>query len=170
MTLKEEDLIKMRSLKVGVENDASRLEDIVDALTQQYIKDLDNFIATIKTAVESKQLSDEEVENIALKIPVYMYFATEGVENIGLALDSSKMTKQQRYNEMFDLAQGTIQDKKTQAELQAMPEYYMEIVFSRAYKRLKSKLDVCEHLCLSIRKIIGKRTQDLFIASQEIED
>ena len=115
------------------------------------------------------ELTDCELEEIALKVPVYMYYVAEGMENIGLAYDSSKMNKLEMFNKMYDMADGTIQDKKSRAELNSMPEHYIEIVFSRAYKRIKAKLNVCEHLCLSIRKIIGKRTQDLFTADQEVD-
>lgn len=168
MKLTEDDKMKMRSLKSSIEGDSEELERMVSVITKQYESDLDNHITEIKNALENRdQLTDTELEKMALKVPIYMYFAVEGLEDLGLRSDSSKMTKAETFNKLFNQADGTIQDKRAIAELQSMPHYYIEIVFSRAYKRLKSKIDVCEHLCLSIRKVIGKRTQDMFVSSQE---
>lgn len=171
MAIAEEDLMRMRRIKNNIDTDVRELERMVGVITQQFESELDAYILEVKNLLDNRdKLSDFELEEIALKVPVFMYFTAEGMENIGLAYDSSKMTKQEAYNRIFDNAEGTINDKKAVAELKSMPENYMEIVFSRAYKRVKAKLDVCEHLCLSIRKVIGKRTQDLFMAGQDTEE
>ena len=169
--MNEELVMKMRTTKSKVERDSKEIERMVDTVSSCFENELDAIIQKIKELLSnSDKISDDELELMTLKVPVYMYFAQQGVENIGIMYDASKLNKQQTFNELFDRAEGTISDKKAIAELSSMPQHYVEIVFSRAYKRLKSKIDVCEHLCLSLRKVIGKRTQDLFIASQEVEE
>lgn len=171
MALTDEEKMKMRRVKNEIDTDSRELERMIDIITQKFETELDNYMAEIRTKLDNRdELTDYELEEMALRVPVYMYFTSEGLENIGLAYDSSKMTKLEAFNRFYEDLEGTINDKKAAAELKSLPEHYMEIVFSRAYKRVKTKLEMCGHLCLSIRKVIGKRTQDLFMASQEIEE
>lgn len=166
--ISEQDKIKVRTIKNKIEQDSGIIENIVDQLVAKYNADLDNFMAEIKGLIDSRDdLTDFELEKIALKVPVYMYFSVSGVENLGIQYDNAKARRQSEYNTYYMDEEGTIKDKQAAAELKVIPEQVMEIAFQRAYKKLKAKIDTCEQLCLSIRKIIGKRTQDLTINKYE---
>lgn len=158
------DESKLRSLKKEVSGTSARLEDVVDELVQKYSNDLDDFIEWTRECIETRdQVTDVDLEKMAIRIPVYMYFTASGLERLGIEYDSAKATKLETFNRWFEDIDGTIQDKKAGAELETLTEQFLEIAFQRAYKQLKAKLEVCDNLCLSIRKIIGKRTQDISI-------
>jgi len=164
----EKDKIKMRSLKSEILEESELLQDIVDGLCIKYDRELTKYIGKVKDLIDNKeQLTNLEMEDIAIRVPIYMYYAVEGVEDLGIAYDNSKLTYKQKYSEMYQIAKGTIKDKESYSEEETVSEQMLEIAFKRAYKKLKAKLDICEALMLSVRKIIGKRTQEMFIASQE---
>lgn len=162
------DTIKNRTIKKEVEEQSAQLENIVDGLVNKYNKDLEDFMEEIRELIKDRdKLTDYELERIALKVPIFMYFSVNGVESLGIQYDVAKAKKQEEFNSQYIKKSGTIKDKEAAAGNDTLSEAVMEMAFSRAYKKLKSKVEACEQLCLSIRKIIGKRTQDLTISKYE---
>lgn len=161
----EVDDQELRAQKRDIKKTAKQLEDVVDQLVKKYSADLDEFMAEIRDIIQERDsLTDFELEKVTIKVPVFMYFAATGLENLGIEYDASKLNKSQAFSKSFAFADGTIHDKNAEAEQETMTEQFLEIAFLRAYKQLKQKLDVCENLCLSLRKIVGKRTQDIAIS------
>ena len=165
LTELEVDEVEMRGQKREIEGASKKLEDVVEQLVKKYSADLDDFMDHVKECIDERdKLSDFELENMSIRVPVYMYFAATGLEQLGIEYDSAKTSRTQAYSRWFTLADGTIQDKQAEADRETLTEQFLEIAFQRAYKQLKQKLEVCENLCQSLRKVIGKRTQDIAIA------
>lgn len=159
---------ELRTLKKYVEDNSRRIEVLVNQLVTKYNRDLDEFLETVREMLKNKdRLSTTEIENITLKVPIYAYFASEGVENLGIELDNMKAIKTQRYNDSYIEADGTIADKKAVAENDTLTEGLMEVVYTRAYKKLKTKVELCESIAQSARKVMTKRITEIEINKGE---
>jgi len=167
--MNDETESRVRSVKLYVEENSEKITVMVDTLVSKYNQDLDDFINTVKeNIVRKEKLTIFEIENMCLKIPIFMYFSTSGVENIGIQMDNAKSVKDTRYNNEYMDAKGTVGDKTAEAENEIIPEALTLIIYQRAYKKLKQKLDVCEILCRSANKVLQSRISDLDITKNGV--
>jgi hypothetical protein len=158
----------MRFLKMQVEEEAQALNNLVDSLVNKYGKDLERCIERVRDLLkESEKISNEELEKIVMEIPVYMYFAVEGLEKLGIEGDNAKAMRKEIFNSVYIDTPGTIEDKTKQAELSTMSEYYVEIAFQRAYKKLKEKIQKAEHVFTGAKKVLDKRTNEIFLTKTD---
>lgn len=162
------DETRMRSVKIEVENNSKVIDRMVDQIVSKYNRDLNQFIQSVREQLDRKDLlSDEELENIAVKLPLFMYFAASGLESLGIEGDSAKAVKLDVFNQKYLKATGTIQDKTKAAELDTFNETFVEIAFNRAYKTLRIQLDMAEHLFSGIKKVLSKRMQEFELSKKE---
>jgi hypothetical protein len=154
----------MRRMKVQVEDESTAVNNLVDSLVSKYGKDLERAIDKVKNALsENDRVSNEELEKFVMEVPVYMYYAIEGLEKLGIEGDNALALKKEKFNRSYIDTAGTIEDKTKQAELDTMTEYYVETAYKRAYKKLKEKISKAEHVYTGSKKVLDKRTNELFI-------
>jgi hypothetical protein len=159
---------KMRSIKKRVEESSLPLEKIVESIVAKYDKDLTAFIDRMKGLLSRRDiLSEQDLEDAILKIPVFMYFASNGLESLGIEGDTAKAVKMEVFNKAFAEIEGTIQDKTRHAELQTFPEYLVDVAYQRAYKKLKTKLDNAEHVFSGMKKVLSKRMLEMELTSRD---
>ena len=152
---------KIRTRKQQTEENSATIERIVEGLVQKYTRDLDGYLAEIKKKLNSSnELSDGEIEDLTLRVPIYLYFLSDGVEVLGLQGDTARAIKMEEYNNYYLKSDGTIKDKSHEAELNTLPEYLLEVAYIRAYKTIKTKLDIADSVCSSARKLLSKRIQN----------
>lgn len=164
----QDEELKLRQIKSRVEQSSITLERLIDNIVSKYDRELDEEIEKVKLALEEKEkLSDEEVENLVMKVPVFMYFSSNGVETLGVEADMAKQVKLEVYNQKYLEAEGTINDKKAEAESMVINEQLVEIAFSRAYKKLKTKLEMAEHVFSGAKKVLSKRMQDIDLSKMD---
>lgn len=159
---------KIRTLKVAVEQNSERINKIVNQVVAKHSNDLDEFMVAVKALLDKKEtLSNTEIEDIVLRIPVYIYFSAEGLESLGVEGDTAKAVKMEAFNEVYMVADGTIQDKTKVSEVSTVNEYMVEVVYTRAYKKLKARVEKAEHLFSGAKKILSKRMAEYELSNQE---
>ena len=159
---------KLRTIKREIETNSATIEKIVDQLVGKYNEDLDKCIDEARELLDTKdKLTDYEIENITLRVPVYMYYGVHGVETLGIQLDNAKAIKTTKYNEYYMDAQGTIGDKTAEAENLVIPEHLMVVCYERAYKKLKAKVDVATQICQATRKVLTKRIAEIDVSKND---
>lgn len=153
---------RLRSIRHGVEEKSVTVERIVDNIVTKYSHELDAEIDNIKTLLDNSQrLSDGEIESIVMRLPIFMYYGVNGLENLGVESDMAKAVKAEVYNDKYLETDGTIPERTHQAELNTMNEQMISVAFSRAYKKLKSKIDQAENVFSGAKKVLTKRMQDI---------
>lgn len=159
---------RMRSIRHSVQENSTILERIVQNIVMKYSQELDEEVEKIRELLsDSETLSDAEIEHIVMRLPVFMYFGVNGLENLGIESDMAKAVKMEVFNEKYIQAEGTIQDKTHQAELDTLNEQMVEVAFSRAYRQLKAKIEKAEHVFSGAKKVLTKRMQDLELHRQD---
>lgn len=155
---------KLRACRYKIETNAEILNKLVDQVVEKYSRELDSHIMQLKQQIEkTEKMTNDEIEKVVMMIPAYLYFTVSGLETLGMDSDSAKAIKQEAYNEMILMSDGTITDKTSKAELASTRESLMESVYARAYKKLKVKTEIAKELCVSSRKILEKRIQEMQI-------
>jgi hypothetical protein len=102
--------------------------------------------------------TDEELHDVIMDIPLTLYFAGEGIENLGIKSDISTAIRNEIYNKTHISASGTVAIKESLAELASQEEFIVQCAYKGAYKILKAKIDDAKELLNSAKKVISHRT------------
>ena len=146
-----------------VEFDSEAIANVVEDITSHYSADLDEYVAFIKGILQDdeKPPTDTELNDFALNLSTLIYYTSVGCEQLGIRDDIARSTYKEAYNIARDgITTGTVADKNTQAELQAVQERIVSIVYEKAYKILKAKTESASELLSVVKKCITKRISD----------
>jgi hypothetical protein len=157
-------LNQITDISKNVEINSSYIDDIVDKITEPFMKDLDKCVKSIQMRIQDKvnPPTDAELDSFCLDLSTMIYFAGEGAERIGIRDGVAKTTYKEAYN-AYRLAykKGTAVDKTNAAELQSLKESVVSMAYNSAYKSSKAKVDYAIELLASIKKIISRRQDEL---------
>ena len=154
---------KIQQTENKISENAAKVDEIVQRLVDDYAKPLDEYIEQCSAIITDKQNppTDEELDEMCMTIPCFLYYTGEGQEALGLREDIAKAIKMELYNNAYEQATGTIADKTATAELASQHEFIIHSCYQRAYKQLKIKYEIGLELLNSIKKVISRRQNAL---------
>ncbi len=157
------DANKIKQTEERIEQNASKVDEIVKRLVDDYCKPLDDYVAQCKAIITNKEEppTDEELDDMCMTIPCFLYYTGEGQEALGLREDVAKAIKMELYNNTYEQAVGTIADKTATAELASQHQFIIHACYQRAYKQIKMRYEIGLELLSSIKKVIGRRQNAL---------
>jgi len=158
---------KVRKLQKRIEANADIIDSLVNRLVSEYCKQLDEYMAFIQSIVSDTKNppTDKELDEFTLNIPVLLYFTGEAQEALGIKEDVAKAVKMELYNEIYNKSVGTIADKTAQAELLTQSEFITHVAYSRAYKKIKLRMEAANETLQSIKKVISRRMLEYEISN-----
>lgn len=144
-------------------DDTSKLvSDISNNLTNMYMSDLDNQMQNIRNQLNSNSLiSDDSLETMILDLANSLYFACSAQEDLGIKEDTCKAIRQEVFNRAREQATGTVADRDMAGTLASQQESIVLSIYSRAYKRVKLKVDAGYEMLNSLKKIMNKRIAEM---------
>jgi hypothetical protein len=162
------DELEVDSIISKVEENGGYIDNITEKVVKEYSRCLDTYMQYISTKLNStNDLLDTELDDMCLKLPNLMYFVGQGQEALGIKEDVSKAVKQELYNKVFMESIGTIKDKDSSAELKTQQETIVNIIYARAYKKIKARLDYAMEMLASVKKVISRRMQELALSTMK---
>lgn len=156
-------LDKINEIKLRVEDNSKKMDEIVESIISTYVEELDKYVAHIDSRLCEKENppTDTELETFCLNLSTLIYFAGGMCEQLGIRDDIAKAVYKETYNNARDnLIKGTVQDKNALAELASQQEQLISICYTRAYKTVKAKVDNAQELLNSCKKAIARRMQE----------
>lgn len=157
---------KEEILNSTIQEHSKIIEDIVFDIVKQFTEPLDSIMATCRNIFNStEKASNQELEDLLAQLPSTLYFVNEGQEAVGLKEDVAKITKTMNYNIAREKATGTVADKNTTAELSVMNEEINRIIYQRAYKMIKSKVEMGQEMINSLKRVFDARMMDYQIGN-----
>ena len=157
-------LNEIENISEDVKVNSSYIDDIVDSITEPFMKDLDDCVKKIQKRLSDKKnpLTDAELDEYCLELSTLIYFAGEGAERIGVRDGVAKTTYKEAYNTYrLNYKKGTAVDKTNVAELKSLKESVVSSAYTSAYKTAKGKVDCAMEVLASIKKIISKRQEEM---------
>ena len=147
--------------KERVLDKSNALEVAVQHIVDEHTAELTNIIKAIRNMLkdETDILSDQEIEDIMLHLPIILYDKTDDQEIVGLQSDLANQIYKEAYNEAYKLARGTIADKTSVAELNTMQNKLDQIIFDRAYKIIKQKINMAIETLNAVKKVQAMRME-----------
>lgn len=153
---------KIEVLQDRIDNNSKMINDLTNKLVADYCKQLDKYVQYIQEVLNDAKhpATAEELDDMVMQLPVLLYFCGEAQENLGIKTDVAKAVKQEKYNEIYNEVKGTIADKTAKSELAAQSETVTHIIYDRAYKIVKEKMNAAYELLSSIKKVISRRMSE----------
>ena len=130
------------SIMKNVDSISDTIKEISDKLVTKYCDDLDDLMIDIKSILTNDTMTDSYLETVILDLANTLYFTGSAQEDLGIKEDICKAIRQEVYSKAREQATGkTVADKTAQAELIAQAETMTLAIYSRAYKKVKLRMD-----------------------------
>lgn len=157
--LSKSELTEIDALITRVEDNSRVVDEISNAFVEKYCSDLDIFMKQLKDILNdvTVDISDTELDSIVLRLPTMLYFISEEQEVLGIREDMSKAMYKEAYNKCHAETSGTISDKTAAGELASQKEAVLNAAISRAYKKMKLKLEAAYEMLSSAKKVLSRR-------------
>ena len=154
-----------------VEEDGELIDKMINQILKPYSADLDSYVEFIMNVLkdDEKPPTDTELDDFAVNLSTLIFFASVGCERLGVRDDLAVMHYKEVYNSIrTSLGKGTVADKNTEAELQAQEERVVSIVFNKAYKMMKAKVESAQEILSSVKKVITHRISDNELSAMQV--
>ncbi len=149
-------------LQNKVDTSAKDIDILVDRLVNDYCKPLNDYMQFIRGILEDTNQPpiEQELDDFMMNLPVLLYFTGEAQEAVGVREDIAKALRQEIYNKSYEKADGTVADKTAVSEMASRNEYIVQIVYQRAYKVIKNKMESASELLQSVKKVVTRRMSE----------
>ena len=158
------DLQKIADIQDKVEEHSKTINQLVEDTIKPYIKDLDKYVQFIRDCLKDGENppTDAELDDFVLNLSTLIYWASGACEQLGIRDDISRAVYKEMYHsKRNELSSGTVADKDSIAELESIQEQITNIVYNRAYKTMKAKIENAQELLSSAKKVLSHRLQEM---------
>lgn len=151
----------------NVDNISATIKEISDDFVIRYCDDLDNIMLKIRQLLTgNNNITDIELEYYIMDLANTLYFTGSAQEDLGIKEDTCKAIRQEVYSKAREQATGkTVADKTAQAELVAQAETMTLAIYSRAYKKVKLRMDAGYEMLNSLKKVMNKRITEMELSN-----
>lgn len=146
-----------------VESNSTELDKTINDIIERYSGELDDYMGFIRSILRNDEQppTDAELDDFAMNLSTLIYYTSVGAEQMGIRDDLSSSAYKEAYNVARSMQKsGTVADKNAQAELDAMAEKVVSIVYNKSYKILKAKVESAQEVLSSVKKIISRRMNE----------
>lgn len=144
------------------------MENAIARIVDEHIGDLTDVVTKIKEMLKDDTdiLTDQEIEDILLQLPVLLYDVTDNQEVVGMQSDLASLIYKESYNEAYKIARGTVGEKQSASELATMTEKFDSVIYDRAYKIIKQKISMAVEVLNAVKRIHSTRVQGIEIGNK----
>lgn len=155
------------SIMNKVDNTANIVKEISDKLVKEYCEDLDSVMYAIQDSYLAKRgdLTDTQVEHYIIELANTLYFTGSAQEDLGIKEDTCKAIRAEIYNKTYEDSKGTVAQKNALSELATQQETIVLNIYSRAYKKVKLRMDAGYEMLNSLKKVMNKRISEMELSN-----
>lgn len=152
---------QLNNARTRVEINSRTIDKLCEDMVSKYSKDLDELMTNVKNLLScDDDITTEEFEILALKLPTLLYFTASSAEFIGIRMDVSKAYEKEKFaNTYINLSSGTVKEKEYIATDATQAEFIVTVVTTRTYKQLQQKIQAGFELLAAVKKVLTRRMQ-----------
>lgn len=160
--MKEIDSGVVKDINIKVTNNGSLIEDICDKIIKENTEDLDTFMDKITAVLndsDNPSLSPDEMDQALLRLTTLLYYTSSKAEGVGIKSDLASSVRKEVYNNAFINMEGTINEKMAKADDESLGEKIVEIAYTRAYNKIRNKVQIGLEMLAALKKIMSRRLE-----------
>lgn len=144
------------------------IENAIHRIVDDHIGELNDVVEKIRAMLKDDTdiLTDQEIEDILLQLPLLLYDVTDDQEVVGMQSDLAGLIYKESYNEALKIARGTVQEKTSASELATMTEKFDTVIYDRAYKIIRQKISMAIEILNAVKRIQATRTQGIELGNK----
>lgn len=144
------------------------MESVIKRIVEERVGDINRITENIQSWLkdDTKELSDQEIEDILLQLPIVLYNVIEDQELVGMQSDMANQLYKEAQSEAFRLARGTIADKNAISDLQTRAQQLEKIIYDRSYKIVKQRIDIAIEALNAVKRVQSSRQQKADLATR----
>lgn len=175
--ISDKELKEKLNLEFGEHNEYYKiLKEAVDNLTERNRKNLRTLMELIRKGINpnfvtkngkvievrfSRTLTDEELDNFVVMIPVEMYFINEYMNDKALDMELAQYLKEFHITEkLLQIKGGTEKERLRAAEYESMIPIFTSIIKNRVYYNLKNEIEAANRVYEALKKVMNSRIED----------
>ena len=137
------------------------METVIRTIVDNKTSEVSDIIHKIRAMLkdDTTELSDIEIDDILLQLPIVLYDAMDEQEIVGMQLDLANQIYKEAQSEAYRLARGTISDKNAVADLQTRAQQLEKILYDTSYKMIKQKFEMALETLNAVKKVQASRQQ-----------
>lgn len=152
----------IKSVKIHVDTVIEQIRQISRNQVDYATKELDSMMSNLYDIMNTQStIASEDLERYILKLANVLYFTVAQQEQLGIKEDVSKLIRQELYSEVKRSTVGTVADKEATAVIESQYEEMVQIIYSRAYKDVKCKVDAGYEMLNALKKIMNARLSEM---------
>lgn len=154
-----------------IEENSAEIDKTVNDIIERYSGELDEYMSFIMGILKDDKQppTDAELDDFIMRLSTLIYFTSVGAEQMGIRDDLSSSAYKEAYNVARSMQKsGTVADKNTQAELDAMTEKVVSIVYNKAYRILKAKVESAQEVLSSCKKVLSRRMAEYNLSEMQM--
>ena len=128
-------------------------------------KPLDDLITYINKCQIEKELTNEEIQNFIIQLPLHIYSIISECELVGLKGDLAKIQKNVMYAKVFTELSGTVESRKNEAIFSTEQEQRATAICDSVYKIIEKKINMAYELLNSLKKVMNMRIAELQVVN-----
>ena len=141
------------------------VDEIVNSIVEPICKELDEYMGKIDKSLVEDEISIEDLEEIILNLPSFLYMISTKREKMKLKESVSRTIYKNAYSNARGEIKGTVADKDAHAVTSSVIEAISVVVYDRVVSIIKSKEEAATEMLNSAKKILSFRTAELGISS-----
>lgn len=138
-------------------------EDKYNVVVSSISSELDKVVEVLsayKSPEYINNLTDEQMYSAILELGFNLYNIANRFETIGIKSDVAKILLEYRQSDVKINMSGKKYDKETAAVMNSLLEQENVVIYNRAYKAMKMKIDIAMELINSLKKIVTDRIEN----------
>lgn len=162
--ISQEDLLSLMS---SLDETSDMMSEIATQLSNSCTSALDDYMNYIVSSLQQPQtIPNDLLDEFVLNLPIYIYYASSAVENLGIREDVATIAKKRKISEITeDLVKqkvgGTASSRTAIAESICTKDVLVNDIYSTAYKSAKAKLTYAYEVLASCKKVLSRRIEEL---------
>ncbi len=139
------------------------VQNVINNIVVKYTENIDTLITNIRNAVNDIKypITNEDLEQIVLKLPIELFYLNTAVESAGIKLDLSNQLKETLYNTYYNEISGTAKERDIYATEKLKEDNLVNVIYKRVYSILRNKIDSAYELLSSVKKVLTKRMSEI---------
>lgn len=157
----------MQQIVDQVEQTSLSVHGMVQSIINNCTSDLDTYIDSIKDLfLSDREIPDGDLDKIVLRIPTYIYYLTQVLQNIdikkGVSLESAKYQE----NQSLMTATGTVAEKQAQAANATINNRVVQLAYKSASSIIQSKVNAAMEILSCAKKVQQRKLEEMRLTRQ----
>lgn len=152
-----------------VENSSVQVNEMVDSILGDSLKDIDTYMDRVKTIfIDNQEIIDQDLDRIILQIPVYIYNLVVLAQQIEMKKGLSKEHAKYAQNEAMLNATGTVADKTAKAEIATTEDRITMLAYTTASNIVGNKIDRAMAILDSAKRVQQRKLAEMKLTGMSV--